>query len=122
MSAFSYSWKKRRDLAIPQDELGLPKHVLTTEMPTRWGSRHMMIQRVLEQERAISQVLKADRKSRHLVLSWQDVDVLEAVKKVLSPLQDFTDALSREQYVSISYLKPVLSLSPFWLRKRTILS
>lgn len=82
----------------------------------------MMIQRVLEQERAISQVLKADRKSRHLVLSWQDVDVLEAVKKVLSPLKDFTDALSGEQYVSISYLKPVLSLSPFWLRKRTILS
>ncbi len=69
-----------------------------------------MIQRVLEQERAISQVLKAERKSRHLVLSWQDVDVLEAINKVLSPLQDFTDALSGEQYVSVSYLKPVLHL------------
>lgn len=110
VSAFSYSWKKRRDLAIVQNDLGLPKHVLTTEMPTRWGSRQMMIKRVLEQERAISQVLKADKKSRHLVLSWQDVDVLEAVNKVLSPLQDFTDALSGEQYVSVSYLKPVLSL------------
>ncbi len=110
VSAFSYSWKKRRDLAIAQDELGLSKHVLTTEMPTRWGSRHMMIQRVLEQERAISQVLKPERKSRHLVLSWQDVDVLEAINKVLSPLQDFTDALSEEQYVSFSYLKPVLHL------------
>lgn len=110
VSAFSYSWKKRRDLAIVQNDLGLPKHVLTTETPTRWGSRQKMIQRVLEQERAISQVLKADKKSRHLVLSWQDVDVLEAVNKVLSPLQDFTDALSGEQYVSVSYLKPVLSL------------
>lgn len=110
VSAFSYSWKKRRDLAIVQNDLGLPKHVLTTEMPTRWGSRQMMIKRVLEQERAFSQVLKADKKSRHLVLSWQDVDVLEAVNKVLSPLQDFTDALSGEQYVSVSYLKPVLSL------------
>ncbi len=67
---------------MAQDELGLPKHMLTTETPTRWGSRQMMIQRVLEQERAISQVLKADRKSRHLVLSWQDMDVLEAVNKV----------------------------------------
>ncbi len=74
--------KKRRNLAMAQDELGLPKHMLTTETPTRWGSRQMMIQRVLEQERAISQVLKADRKSRHLVLSWQDMDVLEAVNKV----------------------------------------
>ncbi|XP_055040058.2 E3 SUMO-protein ligase ZBED1 [Misgurnus anguillicaudatus] len=63
VSAFSYSWKKRRDLAIVQNDLGLPKHVLTTEMPTRWGSRQMMIKRVLEQERAISQVLKADKKA-----------------------------------------------------------
>ncbi|XP_051784492.1 E3 SUMO-protein ligase ZBED1-like [Erpetoichthys calabaricus] len=110
VSAFSYSWKKRRDLGIAQDELGLPKHMLTTETPTRWGTCQKMIQRVLEQERAISQVLKAERKLRHLVLSWQDVDVLEAVNKVLSPLQDFTDALSREHYVSVSYLKPVLHL------------
>ncbi|XP_073667609.1 E3 SUMO-protein ligase ZBED1-like [Paramisgurnus dabryanus] len=51
----------------------------------------------------------------HLAIEYlskrgQDVDVLEAVNKVLSPLQDFTDALSGEQYVSVSYLKPVLSL------------
>ncbi|XP_073689131.1 E3 SUMO-protein ligase ZBED1-like [Garra rufa] len=110
VAAFSYSWKKRRDLAKVQDELGLPKHQLTTETPTRWGSRQMMIQRVLEQERAINQVLTADKNSRHLILRWQDVEVLEAVNKVLSPLQDFTDALSGEHYVSVSYVKPVLHL------------
>ena len=49
VSAFSYSWKKRRDLAIVQNDLGLPKHVLMTEMPTRWGSRQIMIERVLDQ-------------------------------------------------------------------------
>ncbi|RXN23605.1 zinc finger BED domain-containing 1-like protein [Labeo rohita] len=70
VAAFSYSWKKRRDLAKVQDELGLPKHQLTTETPTR----------------------------------WQDVEVLEAVNK------DFTDALSGEHYVSVSYVKPVLHL------------
>ncbi|XP_065138382.2 E3 SUMO-protein ligase ZBED1-like [Paramisgurnus dabryanus] len=88
VSAFSYSWKKRRDLAIVQNDLGLPKHVLTTEMPTRWGSRQMMIKRVLEQERAISQLLKADKKSRHLVLSWQDVDVLEEIVLLIKAQQD----------------------------------
>lgn len=69
-----------------------------------------MIERILEQEKAIAEVLRADRKSRHLVLTWQDVEVLESLNKVLSPLQDFTDALSGEQYVSVSYLKPVLHL------------
>uniref|UniRef100_A0A803JGT7 BED-type domain-containing protein n=1 Tax=Xenopus tropicalis TaxID=8364 RepID=A0A803JGT7_XENTR len=71
VAAFSYSWKKRREMAK-----------LTTETPTRWGSRQMMIQRVLEQERDINQVLTADKKSRHLILRWQDVEVLEAVNKV----------------------------------------
>ncbi|XP_031723874.1 zinc finger BED domain-containing protein 4-like [Anarrhichthys ocellatus] len=110
VGAFSYSWKRKRDLAIAQAELGLPKHQLTTETPTRWGSRQKMIQRLTEQERAISQVFKADKKTRHLVPSWQDMDVLESVNKVLSPLQEFTDALSGECYVSVSYLKPVLHL------------
>lgn len=82
VAAFSYSWKKRRDLGIVQEELGLPKHQLTTETPTRWGSRQKMIQRVLEQERAISRILMTDRKTRNLVLRWQDVEVLEAVNKV----------------------------------------
>ncbi len=67
-----------------------------------------MIERVLEQQKARSQILSADRKSRHLVPQWQDTDVLESVSKALKPLQEFTDALSGEDYVSVSYLKPVL--------------
>ncbi len=69
-----------------------------------------MIERVLEQQKALSQILSADRKSRHLVPQWQDTDVLESVSKALKPLQEFTDALSGEDYVSVSYLKPVLHL------------
>ncbi len=56
VSAFSFSWKKKRELAATQEELKLPKHKLITESPTRWGSRHAMIARVLEQEKAIAKV------------------------------------------------------------------
>lgn len=70
----------------------------------------MMIQRVLEQEKARSQVLKADRKTKHLVPTWQDTDVLESISRTLGPLLEFTDALSGEDYVSVSYIKPVLHL------------
>lgn len=69
-----------------------------------------MIERVLEQQRALSQVLSADRKTRHLVPQWQDTDVLESISKALHPLQEFTDALSSENYISVSYVKPVLHL------------
>lgn len=97
-------------MAKAQAELHLPPHRLITETPTRWGSRQQMVERVLEQEKAISQVLKADKKNRHLVPTWQDLDVLESVNRALSPLMEFTDALSGEEYVSVSYLKPVLHL------------
>ncbi len=107
---FSHSWKKKVALNEAQEELQLPKHALITECPTRWGSRQRMIERVLEQQKALSQILSADCKTRHLVPQWQDTDVLESVSKALKPLQEFTDALSGEDYVSVSYLKPVLHL------------
>ena len=72
-------------MADAQAELRLPPHRLITETPTRWGSRHKMIQRVIEQEKAISQVLRAEKKTRHLVPSWQEMDVLESVSKTLGP-------------------------------------
>ncbi|XP_039652399.1 zinc finger BED domain-containing protein 4-like [Perca fluviatilis] len=93
-----------------QAELGLPTHQLVTESPTRWGSRQKMIERFLEQEKAIVRVLGSDKKSRHLVPTWQDIEVLESVNKAVKPLQQFTDALSGEAYVSVSYIKLVLHL------------
>ncbi|RXN37036.1 zinc finger BED domain-containing 1-like protein [Labeo rohita] len=110
VSSFSYSWRRKRQLAQAQKELKLPEHGLKTECPTRWGSRQAMIERVLEQQWAISQVLSSDRKSRHLIPTWQDTDTLEAINKFLQPLTKFTDALSSEKYVSVSFVKPVLHL------------
>lgn len=110
VAAFSYSWKKKRDLAAAQEEFHLPKHKLITETPTRWGSRQQMVKRVLEQKKAITEVLSKDKKTRSLVPTWQDVDVLESIDAALSPLLEFTDALSGESYVSVSLLKPVMHL------------
>lgn len=57
-----------------QQKLNLPEHTLITECPTRWGSRQKMIERVLEQQLAISDVISADKKSRHLIPTWQDLE------------------------------------------------
>ncbi|XP_067257290.1 E3 SUMO-protein ligase ZBED1-like [Chanodichthys erythropterus] len=110
VAAFSYSWKKKRDLAAAQEEYHLPKHKLISETPTRWGSRQQMVKRILEQKRAITEVLSKDKKTRSLVPTWQDVDVLESIDAALSSLLEFTDALSGESYVSVSFLKPVMHL------------
>ncbi|XP_033485970.2 uncharacterized protein LOC117258871 [Epinephelus lanceolatus] len=75
---------------------------MMTDCQTRWGSTQKIGPFPPQELR--------DRKTRQLLPSWQDLDDLESLNKALSPLQDFTNALSAEQYVSISYLKPVLHL------------
>ena len=67
-----------------------------------------MVARVLEQEPAIRQVLSSDRKTAHLIPTWQDIEVLESLNEALSPLADLTDIISGEEYVTISTLKPLI--------------
>ncbi|KAL3989107.1 hypothetical protein ACER0C_013425 [Sarotherodon galilaeus] len=107
VSTFSFSWKKKRELKKAQIDLKLPDHSLKTECPTRWGSRQAMVSRVLEQQKAIARVLSQDRGTRHLIPSWQDIDVLEAINKTLGPLVEFTDALSGEKYEAAVMGTPV---------------
>ena len=68
-----------------------------------------MVERILEQEDAIRQVLSKDRNTCHLVPTWQDKEVLSSVNNALSALKDFTDILSAEQHVTVSAIKPILN-------------
>lgn len=69
-----------------------------------------MAHRILEQQSAIGCVLSSDWKTRHLIPTCQDVEVLEALNKTLTSQTEFTHALSGEQHVSASSVKLVLHL------------
>lgn len=51
VAAFTFSWKKKRDLAVAQEELHLPQHKLVTESPTRSGSKQEQWQRCWKKTR-----------------------------------------------------------------------
>ena len=104
------SWKKRRELTKAQINLKLNQRSLVADCSTRWGSMEKMVRRILEQEEAIRVVLSADRKTTHIVPTWQDIDVLKAIHKALSPLSSLTDMLSGEEYVTVSAVLPMLTL------------
>ena len=91
-----------------QQSLNLPLHSLKSDCSTRWGSTQLMIDTILEQKDAIRQILQSDSKTRHLKLTWQDLDVLESIKSAFGPLDEFTDALSAESEVTASSVKAVL--------------
>ena len=109
-SAFSMSWKRKRDLTEAQLNLQLTEHTLVADSPTRWGSMAKMVTCILEQENAIRTVLSADRKASHLILTWQDIQVLTAIHQALSPISALTDIHSGEEYVTVSAILPMLRL------------
>ena len=99
VAAFSQSWKKQRDLVVAQEQKGLLIRKLKVDVVTRWGSTYDMVERMLEQVDAVRSVLSEDRNSAHLVITWQDCDILESVATTLKPLKCMTDALSGEHCV-----------------------
>ena len=109
VAKFSCSWKKQKELTAAQEDKQLPLHKLKADCPTRWGSVFDMISRIVEQQEAIRVVLASDRKSAHLIPTWQDFDVLDCVLAVLTPLREMTDLLATEKQVSISALKPLVA-------------
>ena len=64
------------------------------DMKAQWRSVIDMIDRILEQQEAVSVVLASDQKAAHLAPLWQDIDILDSVAAVLCPLQDCTDILA----------------------------
>ena len=55
-------------------------------------------------------MLGHDRRCSHLIPTWQDVEVLQSIHAVISPLADFTDMLSGEERVTASAMKPLLNV------------
>jgi len=53
-------------------------------------------------------VFQDDHKYRHLVTTWQDIDVLESLDTALGTLPEFTDTLSAKNFVTISAILPVV--------------
>ena len=102
MTTFANSWKKKRDLFLAQTTLNLPQHSLVDDCVTCWGSQQKMVEKILEQEPAIQQVLGPDRRCAHLIPTWQDVEVLKSIHAVLKPLADYIDMLLGEERITAS--------------------
>ncbi|XP_056443189.1 zinc finger BED domain-containing protein 4-like [Gadus chalcogrammus] len=67
-----------------------------------------MVSRFLEQQQPVSSVLADDRSSWALMPKEHHVTILENLRQLLSPLNDFTDALAPEKRVTMSAVKPIM--------------
>ena len=54
-------------------------------------------------------MLASDVKTSHLVLNWQDCDIIDSMTAALDSLGDLTDALSAEKHITISAVCPLMN-------------
>ena len=97
--------RKKCDLSLAQTTLDSPQHSLVSNCVTHWGSQQKMVERIFEQEPAIRQGLGPDRRCSHFIPTWQNVEILQYIHAVLSPLADM---LSGKEHVTASAIKPLL--------------
>lgn len=87
--------EKRLDQGTNWDGSSSPS--LITGCITYLGTHNKLLDWILEQEKALIQILAADSKTRHLKPLWQDSEVMALIVSTLKPISNSTDVLSGEE-------------------------
>lgn len=94
VSVFSYSHESRKKLGQIKKQLHIDAKQLVQDVSTRWGSKHKMLSRLLEQIPAVNELFINNRKQRELLLSDTQLDLLTNLVACLEPFANLTDLLS----------------------------
>ena len=90
-----------------QNQLGLPQHILFQDVSTRWNSSFYMLQRLLEQKRAIS-VASTECTSAPTAIRVQQWTLAEKEVKVLVVFDEATREAGGD-YASCAIITPIIN-------------
>ena len=103
--------RAREKLAELQKEYELPQHQLIQDVPSKWSTSFHMLERLIEQKRAVNEV-SIECNFRELI-SCDQWEVMQSVCHVLRPI----DAASREMSAHMSTLSQVIPMIHILSRK-----
>lgn len=99
---FNHSGTAQEKLHSVQKDLGLPQHELVQDVSTRWNSTYYMLERLLQQKRAISVYLTDCHIANLTAAQWE---LLEHLLKLLQPFEEITKLIS-SGYACVSEIIP----------------
>lgn len=110
--AFHQSNILSEQLENKQEELGINQHKLIQEVPTRWNSTYLMMERIFEQVKAINAVFRErahKNKYNHLLFGDEEIKDLEDIIEIMEDFYVVTCELSATKYPSSSLVIPLFS-------------
>lgn len=104
---FNHSVLAKQNLKKIQKELGLPQHSIIQSEPTRWNSTLHMMQRMLEQKRALN--IYAGEYGKNATPAADQWDTVSNLIDTLEPVEEVTLEISRSE-ASISSVIPSIAV------------
>ncbi|KAM4703020.1 zinc finger BED domain-containing protein 4-like [Rhinophrynus dorsalis] len=105
---FHWSVKDSQLRREEQKKADLPEHCLKQDVRTRWNSTIDMLERILEQKKAIHAMSCHHFIGTNITLGRTDWALMEQVVKVLTPFRAVTEILSKEN-ASLAEVIPLFS-------------
>uniref|UniRef100_A0A803T9E6 BED-type domain-containing protein n=1 Tax=Anolis carolinensis TaxID=28377 RepID=A0A803T9E6_ANOCA len=108
---FHRSIKAARQLRHRQSLEGLPQHKLLQDVSTRWNSTYKMLERIVEQQKAVHGIsLTLVAPVSKLVPTKQEWDTISQLVDVLKPFKHATETLSESKALLSQAVSMVLGL------------
>lgn len=104
---FHHSVKASDKLAEIQEEKGLQKKKLITDVDTRWNSIYYMLERFEEQYEVITTTLCLLGKHQ-MCLSSDELETVKNAVQVLEPFEEATREMSAEKFTTLSKIIPLI--------------
>lgn len=109
---FKHSTTVTAEMRKRQILLGEKQHALIQDVPTRWNSTQLMMERLVEQRRVITDIMLDSRVTKKndslLLLKDHEWDIISDLSGVLGVLTDVTTYMSGELGVSCSEIFPIV--------------
>ena len=115
---FRHSSSATSRLHTIQEELGVPNHQLHQDVVTRWNSTYQMLERLLEQKRAVAVYLAEcdDKSSKALSMTKNQWGLAARIVAILQPFEQLTREISCDN-ACISVVLPAVQAILLYLEK-----